>query len=363
MRVLVSGMLAGDPGQGGATWAVLQYVLGLERLGHEVRVVEPVPAFRADVVAYFDDVVRALGLEGRAALLRDGTAETVGAPYASLEGADALLAVAGMLTDERLLERIPVRIYLDLDPVFTQLWASQGVDLRLEHYTHFATVGLSIGSADCAVPTLGRSWRRTLPPVVLDRWAVAETIRSQGFTTVGNWRSYGPVHVDGTRYGLRAHSARELAPLASRTTAALMPALAIAEGDAADRELLARHGWELVDPARAAGTPAAYHAFVQGSRAELGIAKEGYVVARCGWFSDRSACYLASGRPVVLQETGFSAHLPTGEGLLAYASLDEAAGAIEAVEADYERHRTSARDLAVDLLDSDHVLSELLAWP
>ena len=180
------------------------------------------------------------------------------------------------------------------------------------------------------------------------------------FTSVGQWRSYGPVEHAGVRYGQRAHSMRELIALPQRTRARLELALAIHPDEAPDLEALAANGWEVLDPDQAAGTPARYRDFIRASKAELGVAKSGYVASRCGWFSDRSACYLASGRPVVAQETGFSAYLEAGEGLLSFASLDEAVEAIAEVECDWERHARAARAMAEERLDSDRVLARLL---
>jgi hypothetical protein len=365
LRIVVAGMVAGDPRQGGATWAVLQYVEGLAALGHEVLVVEPVPpeavAPDGDVAAY----LRSLRLlAGRAALLaRDGSRRTLGLPYGRLEefaaGADLLLNISGMLRDERLLEAIPIRAFLDLDPGFNQVWGEQGFDLGLERHTHCVSVGTRIGAADCSVPTHGREWIPTLPPVALAHWPPAAG-PGGAWTTVGNWRSYGSPSAAGLRYGQRAHSLRELAELPRRSPARFEPALAIHPGETADLQLLAANGWRLADPAAVAATPDTYAEFVRGSRGELGVAKQGYVVSRSGWFSDRSACYLASGRPVVAQDTGFGDALPTGTGLLAYADVDGAATAVEAVEGDLEAHRRAARELAVEHLDAARVLPALL---
>ena len=267
-----------------------------------------------------------------------------------------------MLRDERLLGEIPVRVYLDLDPAFNQLWhAVQGIDMRFDGHTHFATVGLALGTPGCAVPTCGRDWIPTLPPVVLDRWPVAEALERDALTTVANWRGYGSIEHEGVLYGQKAHSLRRLVDLPRRTPQRLELALAIHEGEQPDLAALAEHGWRLVDPVEAAGTPERYRRFVQGSKAELGIAKSGYVASRCGWFSDRSACYLASGRPVIAQETGFSAHLPTGEGLFAFETAEDVLAAIDALRSGYERHRRAARALAEEHLDSDAVLTRLLA--
>ena len=354
MRVLVAGMVAGDPGQGGATWAVLQYLRGLERLGHDVVLVEPVPDLRADVVDYFDS----LGLR-RAALLRAGTRETAGMPYGDLAafGADVLINVSGMLRDPELTRAVPVRLFLDLDPVFVQVWHAQGADVGMGGHTHHATVGH--GLAESPVP-VDRDWIATVPPVVLDDWPVAGAIEHDAWTTVGNWRSYGSVEWDGVAYGQKAHSVRRLIELPRLSSERLLPALAIHPGEERDLVALAEHGWQIADPTLVAGTPDAYRRFVAGSKGELGLAKAGYVDARSGWFSDRSACYLASGRPVVAQDTGFGDYLPVGEGLLAFDSAEQAAGAMAAVAADYDRHRGAARALAEEHLDSDVVLTRLL---
>ena len=375
LTILLSGMVAADPHQGGATWAVLQYLLGLRRLGHDAYLVEPVrpsslrPAGAAlgatDNAAYFRGVVSEFGLERSAALLLEGTRETVGLGYDELlavaRRADALLNVSGMLTDEALIGRVPVRVYLDLDPAFVQLWhAAEGIDMRFAGHTHFVTVGQAIGRPGCDVPTCGREWIPTLPPVVLDHWPAADRVTHDGLTTVANWRGYGSVEYRGVFHGQKAHSFREVIDLPTRTRERFLPALAIHPGEARDLAALAANGWRLLDPAVVAGTPDEYMRFVQGSKAEFGVAKSGYVVSNCGWFSDRSACYLASGRPVVAQETGFSRILPTGAGLFSFRTADDALAAVDALNADYPRHARAARAIAQEFFDSDKVLSRLL---
>jgi hypothetical protein len=364
MTVMVSGMVAGDPGQGGATWAVLQYVLGLRELGHDVVIVEPVDELRPTSVTYAREVLAAAGFESWA-LLEQTTHRTAGVDYSTLlrtaAEADLLLNVSGMLTDEALLEQIPVRVYLDLDPGFIQLWhAVEGIDMRFDAHTHFATVGTRIGTTECAIPTCGRTWLPTLPPVVLSEWPTSEDLVRDAFTTVGNWRGYGSITHDGVFYGQRAHSARRLIDLPTRTNERLLLALAIHADETVDLDALHDNGWELIAPLDVAASPGDYRSFVQGSKAELGIAKSGYVLSRSGWFSDRSACYLASGRPVLAQDTGFGAALPTGDGLLSYATTDDALAAIESINSSYERHRKSARAVAEEFLDSRKVLTRLL---
>ena len=375
MRILVSGMIAEDPGQGGATWAVLQYVLGLARLGHDVRLVEPIrqgklsaagsPLAHSTNAAYFDEVVQTFGLADRAALLLAGTKETVGLSHDALRqwaaDADVLLNISGMLTDETLVAGIPVRVYLDLDPAFNQLWhAVEGVDMRFEAHTHFVTVGQAIGTPDCAIPACGLVWVHTLPPVVLSHWSPADRIERDAFTTIGNWRGYGSILHDGIAYGQKAHAFRQFLTLPTLTRESFQVALAIHPEEKTDLAALRAHGWSLVNPAVVAGTPASYRQFIRSSKAEIGIAKSGYVVSRSGWFSDRSACYLASGRPSVAHDTGFGRSLPTGEGLLAFDTPEGALAAIECVCGHYARHARAARQIAEAYLDSDTVLTTLI---
>jgi hypothetical protein len=365
LKILMAGMVAGTPHQGGASWAVLQYVAGLESLGHEVLLVEPVAAtsLRGGPMV---DCFRSLPLrEGGAVLIAQPGRETLGLSYGALLAfaaqADLLLNISGMLRDERLLESIDVRAFLDLDPGFNQVWHAQGEDMGFDLHTHFLTVGALVGTEGCPIPTCGRDWTATLPPVALEHWCVeADRPRRDAFTTVGHWRSYGSLEHEGIHYGQRAHSLRELIELPRRVAERFQLALGIDPRELADLEALSANGWQLLDPARVAGTPAAYRDFVRGSKAELCVAKSGYVASRSGWFSDRSACYLASGRPVVAQETGFGQLLPTGEGLLAFATADEAAQSVAEVAAHPDRHRAAARALAEEHFDARKVLPDLL---
>lgn len=375
LTVIVSGMVAADPWQGGAAWATLQYVLGLQDLGHDVFLIEPVPdgtpsdaaapLAASETARYFSLVTAAFGLEERAALLRAGTRETFGLPYGRLVEiagrADVLLNLSGLLRDDELTLPVGRRVYVDLDPAFCQLWhAVEGIDMRFGGHTHFATVGLQVGDTGCAVPTCDRQWIKTLPPVVLDHWPVAQRISYAAATTVGNWRAYGSVEHEGVFYGQKAHSLRPLLALPSLTDTPFVLALGIHPDETPDLDALRENGWTLLDPTDVAGRPWDYQAFVQGSRLEFGLAKSGYVLSHSGWFSDRSACYLASGRPVVAQETGFSNYLPTGAGLFPFATADDVVAAFDEIESDYEKHSAAARDLAREHFDSARVLTNLL---
>ncbi|MFM7244497.1 MAG: hypothetical protein ACKO40_10050 [Planctomycetaceae bacterium] len=365
LSIAIAGMVAGQPGQGGAAWAVLQYVLGLRALGHEVTLIEPVPRLTAGSETFLAAVVDDFALHGAAALVIAGDGTTRGLArselVARLRRADVLFNISGMLRDPELLEAVPRRVFLDLDPAFNQIWHLQGADMGFDRHTHFVTIAMNIGHADCTVPTCGRDWITTLQPICLDDWPVAEGEPvHDGLTTVGHWRSYGSVTHDGVFHGQKAHAWRKLIDLPRRVSRPCLPALAIHPDEVRDLAALREHGWQLLEPAVLCSTPASYQRFVQGSWAELGIAKSGYVVSRSGWFSDRSLCYLASGRPVIAQETGFSARVPAGEGLLAFSTVDDAAAAVEAVAADYPRQRRAARAIAEEWFDARRALPALL---
>jgi hypothetical protein len=373
--ILLSGMIAGDPFQGGATWAVLQYLLGFRQLGCDVTLVEPLnPAQlrpqgasfeQSDNARYFVDVAREFGLTQDAALLLVGSEQTIGLPYDELRRraarCDLLFNISGMLQDPALLESAPRRVYLDLDPAFIQLWQSVcNIDMHFSSHTHFVTVAQAIGSPQCSVPTCGLEWLTTFQPVVLEQWPVAESIVHNALTTVGNWRGYGSIEHDGRHYGQKAHSLRNFFKLPKLTAEKFVLALGIHPEEKSDVQALRENNWELLDPIDAVGSPGRYREFIQGSKAEFGIAKSGYVVSRCGWFSDRSACYLASGRPVLAQDTGFNQFLPIGEGLFAFATIEDVLSAIQEMNRDHPRHRRAARAIAEKYFDSRTVLSRLL---
>lgn len=368
-------MMSPELRQGGAAWAVLQYLLGLRRLGHQVFYIELLqkepgaPSGHAlaqsENADCFRGLMRQFGLENNTSLLLAGSEHTVGLGYSDLRKlagrADVLINISGMLEDPALVEPIPRRVYLDLDPAFIQLWHSVcGIDMRFDAHTHFVTIGQAIGKTGCAVPTCGREWIPTLQPVVLDEWPAASLLVRDSFTTIANFRGYGSIDHEGVHYGQKAHSLRGFFNLPALSGEKLALALSIHHDEKSDVEALVAAGWQLLDPREVADTPMSYREFIQGSKGEFGIAKSGYVNSRCGWFSDRSACYLASGRPVIAQETGFSRFLPTGEGLFSFESVDDVVVAMESINRHYAKHTRAARALAETRFDSDKVLTPLL---
>ena len=361
--VVIAAALAQRPGAGGHTWFGLQYLLGFRALGWEVTLVDRLdPRMPRGGLDYLAAQMRRFGLEDDWSVLLPG-GESAGLRRPEVErrlaAADFLLNVMGYLDDEELLERAPLRVFLDVDPGFGQMWRELGLADPFAGHDRFVTVGLNLGGPACEVPDCDLEWIPTLPPVALARWpAVSGGAR---FTSVATWRGpNGPVEYGGRTHGLRAHEFRRFLSLPERVAADFELALAIDPGDAADIGRLRRAGWALTDPAAVAADPVSYRRFIQASAAEFSVAKAMYAQTRSGWFSDRSACYLASGKPVVAQETGFGEHLPTGEGLLAFSTVEEAAAAVEAVRGEPERHARAAREIAVEHLDAGRVLGRLV---
>jgi hypothetical protein len=374
-RVVIATALAQRPNVGGHTWFALQYLLGFRALGWDVTLVDRLdegmcrdrsgapgrPAESASL-AYLAAVMERFELaDCWSVLLPDG--EAVGLSRAEVEvrlaSADFLLNVMGYLDDEDLLANVPLRVFLDVDPGFGQMWRELSlVDLFAGH-DRFVSVGLNVGSAGCGVPDCGLEWIPTLPPVVLDHWPAAPG--GGTFTSVATWRGpYDPVEYEGHTYGLRVHEFRRFFSLPELTPAEFELAISIDPVEVADLERLSAAGWALCDPGVVAADPLAYNRFIQGSGAEFAVAKGMYVDTQSGWFSDRSACYLASGKPVVAQQTGYSAHLPSGEGLIPFATLDQAVGAVESARSHPARHRRAAREIAEEHLDATRVLQRLI---
>ena len=367
-RIAIAGAIAQKPGSAGHAWQFLQYLLGFRRLGYEVLLLDRLDgdaAREAAGVAWLSGVLGDVGLGDAWSLDLGGGRHAGVARRAVLEfvaDADILLNVMGYETDEALLAAARRRVFLDTDPGFGQMWRALGLaDVFAGHDVH-VTIGEHIGSPGCTVPDGGLNWITTPQPVVLDQWPVCAPGDGTRFTSIASWRgAYGPIDYDGHRYGLRVHQFRRFAALPRRAGGGTFElALDIHAADAADNTLLTDGGWSIVPPATVASTPDGYRDYIQASDAEIMVAKGIYVDSASGWLSERSLCYLASGRPVLAQETGFSDLYPTGEGLLAFSTMEEAIAGVEAIRADPAGHAAAAREIAEEHFDSDRVLGRLL---
>lgn len=274
--------------------------------------------------------------------------------------ADLLLNVSGGATFEDHHRRAKALAYVDTDPAFTQVAAEQERGVRewiAEHDLHFTFAEL-INQPGCRLPSAGFQWIPTRQPVWLPFWAETPDTPGDTYTTVMNWRAYGTAMWDGEEWGQKDAEFPTVLDLPGRTGVPLEVAIS---GETAPRDELSAAGWKVVDPREPTRTVWTFRDYIAGSRGELTVAKQGYVRARTGWFSERSANYLASGRPVIAQDTGWSEWLPSGKGLFGFSTTDEAAAAIEAVEADPQGHARAARALAAEAFDAPVVLERLLA--
>ena len=376
--VIVAGSVAQRPSAGGHTWVFLQYLLGFRGLGWNVLLVDRLePDMCLDAggercsleesvnFKYFQDVVSGFGLDDSFALLFDHGNKCIGITRERLREVASqsalLLNINGFIDDEDVLGRAPVTAFLDIDPGFGQMWRELGLHDPFTGHDHYVTIGENIGRPDCEIPTGGIDWVTTPQPVVLDHWPYQEP-NDGAFTSVVSWRGpAAPVVYRDKTYGLRVHEFRKFASLPSLASASFEVALDIHPADQADADLLRSNGWSLVDPPSVAGDPWTYQSYVQQSQAEVMIAKNMYVESRSGWFSDRSICYLASGKPVLAQDTGFGDRYANNEGIVAFSDLDGAVAGADLISGDYARHSRAAREIAEEHFDSKKVLPRLAA--
>ena len=374
MKIVFSGTL-GRSGRGGQAWAVLQYLLGLRALGHEVCYLEDCGdcsyvydwekqewTYELDYpAAYVHACLAPFGLGANWIYRTNGGARGM-APEEFQEfcaAAELLVMRAVPLWVWRPEYDLPRRrVFLDVDPGFTQISLAngdRGLAAGIARAERRFTVGQHIGAARCPVPVTGGPWHKTRPPVYLPEWPVAEG-NATHLTSVMRWQGFKEVTHAGVSYGQRDKEFPRYFELPGRTPQQFL----IAQMGVQPAELV-RHGWEVAPGEIISRTPESYREFIQRSRGEFSVPKNGYVATRGGWFSDRSVCYLASGRPVLIEDTGLADWLPVGEGVLTFTNPDSALAAIEKVNADYDQQRRAARRLAEEQFATDRVLPEFLA--
>jgi hypothetical protein len=376
LRIAVLGYVVRGP-IGGMAWHHLQYVLGLGRLGHDVRFVEDSDDYPGcyDPERGVVDENPAYGLRFASAAFdrlglsdcwayHDAHAGRWHGPAADsvldwLGRADLLLNVSGVNPLRPWLLGVPVRVLIDTDPAFTQIRHLTDPVARTtaEAHTAFFTFGENIPAGHASVPDDGFPWRPTRQPVVLDAWSVTPAPNDGRFTTVMQWASYSARQYAGRRYGMKAESFGPYFDLPQRCGRTFELALGSAS---APRDQLRERGWFLRDPLEVTRDPWTYQEYIRGSKAEFGVAKHGYVAGRTGWFSERSACYLASGRPVLVQDTGFTSWLSVPGGVLAFRTPEEAAKGAEEIARRYAFHARAARAVAAEYFDAAKVIPRLI---
>jgi len=374
MKIIFAGTI-GRSGLGGQAWASLQYLLGLGALGHEVFYLEDCGdcswvynwekqewTFELEYpAAYVRECLAPFGAKNR--WIYRTNAGSAGAP---LEEFLEFCKVADLL----IMRAVPLwvwrkeydqprrRAFIDVDPGFTQMSIAngdKGLTDSIARCERRFTYGQRIGAADCAIPTAGGPWLKTLPPVLLSEWPWAPDEPTH-FTSVMRWQGFREATYNGVSYGQRDKEFPSFLDLPGRTTQRFRIAQMGIEP-----KRLESHGWEVVPGEVISKTAFSYRDFIRGSRAEFSVPKNGYVKTRGGWFSDRSVCYLASGRPVLIADTGLGDWLPVGNGIVTFRDVTEAAAGVERINAEYAGQRRAARQLAEELFATDRVLTGFLA--
>ncbi|SDT87810.1 hypothetical protein SAMN05444156_0348 [Verrucomicrobium sp. GAS474] len=384
MRILVSGLLAQYP-FGGVIWDYVQYLIGFRDLGHDVWYLEDSGMWPYHPVeqTYTEDASHNIAALGRLLgefgfgdrwIYRNGA----NGQFHSANGLLGEKEARALVRDSDLLANVSGaanltgyeggrchRMYLDGDPMFTHidlLTDPAKCATILAHDSHF-TFGLNVGAADCRVPTGKLDWKKTVQPVSLRHWPVLPSPPKHGYTTVMNWASYASRTWEGDDYGQKDLEFRRFFDLPKSVPAERLT-LAMGQGPKRQRptEALREAGWEILEPNEVVPDHLTYRDFLSASKGEWSIAKNGYVRSRSGWFSCRTACYLAAGRPAVVQETGWSAHLPHGKdaGVYPFETEADVAAAMESIAGDYEGHRRAARRMAEEHFDAPKVCADLL---
>jgi hypothetical protein len=377
-RIIVSGILFWYP-LAGVTYQFLHYLLGLRRLGYDPYYVEDSARWIYDPdlnapspnptgnIARVAPILERFGLGDRWAYRSHGpdgrcfgmTEEAILRLYRE---ADAFLNVTGAqeIREEHL--ACPRRIYVESDPFAVQVKVAQGdagTLAALEAHDTLFSFGENLGAPDCDAPAGRFAWLPTRQPVVLDLWSDAAPEGGPTYTTITTWRNRGKdvTYRGQTYYWRKDREFRRIIDLPHRCPARFELATGI---ERATRALLRRHGWGHRAAVEVSSDLDRYRGYIQASRGEFTVARDQYVRPRTGWFSDRSACYLATGRPVLAHDTGFGAALPTGEGLLTFNNEADVLAGLESIDANYTRHRQAARAIAERYFDSDRVLTHLL---
>jgi hypothetical protein len=377
-RILVL-HLAGQYPLAGILWQALHYLVGLRELGHDVYYAEEsgAPPYDPRVTSIVADptynvtclrqTLERFGFADRWVYWDKSADRHYGLSRDQLtvlhETADVTLNLCGATPPPAATKRRGLWLYIETDPVFEQIRAAQGEPQTLEFLSrHDAcfTYAENLGASDCPIPLGGIDWKKTRPPVVLGLWKERADPACRHFSTVATWQNKGKdIAFRGQTYYWSKHlNFLKVLDLPRHTPQSLE--LAVDPGDEKLRAELVTRGWRLADVADRSATVEGYREYIYSSRGEFTVAKDIYVRPRTGWFSDRSVCYLAAGKPVVTQETGFSKFIPTGNGLFAFSTLEEAVSALATINADYVRHAHAAREIAAEYFAADKVLRKLL---
>lgn len=379
LKILLLGYIVRGP-LAGMTWHHIQYLIGLNDLGHDVYFYEDSgdshyccynpqtgnnnedPTYGLD---YFKNLFLRLELNN-IWCYHDNHQNNYFGNFRKnfldeFSDFDILINLSASNPIREWMLKIPNRVLIDTDPVFTQIRNIQNTarkDLTTKHNVHF-TFGENINLPNCKIPDDGFNWRATRQPIVLRLWQNSTMAHNQKFTSILQWKSYNSMQYEGVKYGVKSESFHPYMGLPKDTDQNLELALG---GPDAPRVELRKNNWEITNPLDISSDPWNYMEYINNSKAEFSVAKEAYVKSYSGWFSERSACYLASGRPVLTQDTGFTEIIETGSGLLSFGSPIEALFGIDEINSNYRKHCKKAKEIAREHFNAKSILKSLIEY-
>ncbi len=390
LRIIVGGFIGILPA-GGVTWDYVQYPLGFSLLGHDVYYIEDTrlyPIYQkagsnwddcSSSVQHLKEVMNYFGLKNRWAYRDEASGKCFGMSEQKIKEicktADVLVNIScsTYLRDEYL--KIPARVLIDSDPMFTQIQYSSkqmftpgepgGLQQMVNEHNYLFTFGENMYAAECKIPACDLVWHTTRQPVCLNYWKVhplANATRAS-FTTLMNWTAAKTLVYKGESWGQKDIEFKKFLSIPKLAKGVSFSAVVNQTGGTAQtffKEDVETEGWKILDSESSAGNWMQYQQFINNSFGEFSVAKETYVKAKTGWFSCRSACYLAAGRPVVTQDTGWSKHIPSGSGLFAFTDIAGAVESIKKIVAEPAKQMIAARAIAEEYFDSKKILQSLL---
>lgn len=388
LRIIVGGFLGLLPA-GGVTWDYVQYPLGFAELGHDVFYIEDTryyPIYQkagsdwndsSSCVAYLQSVMERFGMSERWAYRDEASGKCFGLSEETVKEiartADVFVNVSCSTVMRDEYGKIPARVLIDSDPMFTQVQYLSGQSFTpgaasmrglVDAHNYLFTFGENIDATDCRIPTGSLNWRPTRQPVCLDYWKADLPDKNGALTTLMNWAAAKNIVYDGEEWGQKDVEFRKFIRLPKAVPDVKLTVAVGQTGntgrDAFPIDEVERNGWQVLNPDVCAGNSVDYQNFIKESLGEFSVAKQTYVKARTGWFSGRSACYLAAGRAVITQDTGWSRYIPTGGGLFSFEQKDAAIEAIKQVTGEPEKHSRAAREIAEEYFDSRKVLQAML---
>jgi hypothetical protein len=388
LRIIVGGFIGLMPA-GGVTWDYMQYPLGFSLMGHDVYYIEDTRMFPiyqkegskwddcSSTVKHLGNVMNFFGMGDKWAYRDEASGKCFGLTEEKIKticnSADVFVNIScsTYMRDEYC--KIPVKILIDSDPMFTQIQymsdqkftpGEPGLKQMVDAHNFHFTFGEKIGTENCRIPSGGLQWLTTRQPICLSYWKTNfNHVQENSFTTLMNWTAGKKLYFDSDTWGQKDIEFNKFLNLPQKVQGIKL-SMIINQTGGTDQTMMDKEitkaGWEILSPDSNASDWKSYQQFIQNSTGEFSVAKETYVKARTGWFSCRSACYLASGKPVITQDTGWTEFIPAGNGLFGFQNLEEAVSALQIVARDPQKHSKAAREIAEEFFDSNKVLNSLL---